>query len=288
MPKISQLPGLTTATSSTTFIVVDNKISKVVNYYDLLDQVELDLNDRGFLGDTGPTGPSGPSGAAGGPTGPTGPSGPSGVNGSRGPQGVTGPRGFVGPTGPSGGPTGPQGPQGVTGPQGPSGPGIPSGGTTGQVLTKASNASFDTYWTTATGTGTVLSTSSGLSSRLTFAASAASLASGSTATIEIAGYKTYVLSKVATNYPAWVRVYTDSVSRTSDLYRDINYDPLPGTGVIVETISTSGSLSQVITPGVIGFNDDFTPVETVYLSVTNNDAVTRTVTVTLTLLQLEL
>jgi hypothetical protein len=156
------------------------------------------------------------------------------------------------------------------------------------VLTKASNASFDTYWTTATGTGTVLSTSSGLSSRLTFAASAASLASGSTATIEIAGYKTYVLSKVATNYPAWVRVYTDSVSRTSDLYRDINYDPLPGTGVIVETINTSGSLSQVITPGVIGFNDDFIPVDTVYLSVTNNDVVTRTVTVTLTLLQLEL
>jgi hypothetical protein len=285
MPKISQLPGLTTATSSTSFIVVDNLISKVINYYDLLDRVEFDLNDRGLIGDPGPSGPTGPSGGPTGPTGPSGPSGPSGINGSR---GATGPRGFIGPTGPSGGPTGPQGITGPTGPSGPSGPGIPSGGLTGQVLTKASNTSFDTYWTTATGTGTVLSTSSGLSSRLTFSASATGLASGSTATLEIAGYKTYVLSKVATNYPAWVRIYTDSVSRSTDLYRDINYDPLPGTGVIVETINTSGSLSQVITPGVIGFNDDFIPVDTVYLSVTNNDAVTRTVTVTLTLLQLEL
>jgi hypothetical protein len=32
--------------------------------------------------------------------------------------------------------------------QGPPGIGVPTGGTTGQVLTKSSNASFDTQWST--------------------------------------------------------------------------------------------------------------------------------------------
>ena len=72
-----------------------------------------------------------------------GPQGPQGVTGPQGPQGVTGPQGPQGPQGV----TGPQGPQGVTGPQGPQGPGIASGGSTGQVLAKASTASFDTVWT---------------------------------------------------------------------------------------------------------------------------------------------
>jgi hypothetical protein len=42
--------------------------------------------------------------------------------------------------------------KGVAGPQGPAGEGVPTGGTTGQVLAKASNANYDTAWTTITGT----------------------------------------------------------------------------------------------------------------------------------------
>lgn len=34
------------------------------------------------------------------------------------------------------------------GPQGVPGPGVPSGGTTNQVLSKASNTGYDTYWQT--------------------------------------------------------------------------------------------------------------------------------------------
>ena len=44
------------------------------------------------------------------------------------------------------GPVGPQGPQGNAGAAGADGPGVPAGGTTGQVLTKASNADFDSNW----------------------------------------------------------------------------------------------------------------------------------------------
>lgn len=54
---------------------------------------------------------------------------------------------FEFPTGPQGeiGETGPQGPQGI---QGNNGPGVNGGGTTGQVLVKATNTDYDTVWST--------------------------------------------------------------------------------------------------------------------------------------------
>lgn len=45
------------------------------------------------------------------------------------------------------GPPGPQGEQGPPGEKGDPGPGLAPGGTTGQMLTKASDADFDTVWT---------------------------------------------------------------------------------------------------------------------------------------------
>lgn len=50
------------------------------------------------------------------------------------------------------------GPQGPAGPTGPAGPGVAPGGTTGQTLVKASNADYDTEWSSA-GSGTVTSIS---------------------------------------------------------------------------------------------------------------------------------
>lgn len=66
-------------------------------------------------------------------------------------QGPAGPSGATGATGPAGatGATGPAGPTGATGPQGPAGTngqGVPTGGTTGQILAKSSNADFATQW----------------------------------------------------------------------------------------------------------------------------------------------
>lgn len=71
----------------------------------------------------------------------------------------TGPQGDIGPIGPQGlqgvqGPQGDQGPIGLTGAQGPQGNdgadgvGVPAGGTTGQVLVKASGTNYDTKWET--------------------------------------------------------------------------------------------------------------------------------------------
>ena len=66
------------------------------------------------------------------------PKGETGATGATGPQGETGPAG----------PTGPQGPQGE---KGDDGVGIPAGGTTGQVLAKASETDYDTEWVNASG-----------------------------------------------------------------------------------------------------------------------------------------
>lgn len=148
--------------------------------------------EKGEKGDKGDQGPKGDPGDPGGPQGPEGPQGPAGADGEDGksayelavdegfegtleewldslvgPQGPEGPQGPQGETGATGatGPEGPQGPQGETGPEGPQGPqgeqgpagadgeGVPTGGTTGQVLAKASSTDFDTEWVDQTGGG---------------------------------------------------------------------------------------------------------------------------------------
>lgn len=102
---------------------------------------------QGLKGDTGATGATGPTGPQGlkGDTGDTGPTGATGATGPQGPQGIQGDTGLTGPTGPQG-PAGPTGATGATGATGPTGPGVEIGGTTGQILAKASNTDFDTQW----------------------------------------------------------------------------------------------------------------------------------------------
>ena len=120
--------------------------------------------EQGEEGPTGLTGPMGPQGETGpqgekGDTGATGAQGPQGDTGPQGPQGDTGPQGVKGDAGATGaqgpagpqGAVGPQGPIGATGPAGDDGVGVPAGGTTGQVLRKASNSDHDTEWGTVSG-----------------------------------------------------------------------------------------------------------------------------------------
>jgi hypothetical protein len=107
----------------------------------------------GPQGPVGPQGPTGPQGATGltGPQGASGPQGPQGTTGATGPTGPKGDKGDTGTPGTPGtpgaqGPKGDTGTTGSTGPTGPAGPGVAGGGTLGQVLTKASAASYDTQW----------------------------------------------------------------------------------------------------------------------------------------------
>jgi hypothetical protein len=61
---------------------------------------------------------------------------------------------------------------------------------------------------------------------------------------------------------------------------------LPGSGVIAEAITT-GAQTIKFTPAAIGFSDESSPSTAIPIKVTNLSGSTRTITVTLTLLCLE-
>lgn len=118
-----------------------------------------DQGDQGPVGPQGMTGPQGPPGQQGatGSTGAQGPKGDKGDAGPQGPQGVAGPQGPQGAKGDTGntGPIGATGPAGPTGATGAPGAGVIPGGTTGQILAKASATDYDTEWTAAPSGGGV-------------------------------------------------------------------------------------------------------------------------------------
>jgi hypothetical protein len=114
----------------------------------------------------------------------------------------------------------------------------------------------------------------------------ASLAPDVTAELNIVGYKAYSLFKIQTNAESWIRIYTDDVSRDADVTRSEGQDPVAGSGVIAE-IRTDGIDNNVlITPGILGFNNDSPRTTTIYLSVTNRSAASTAITVTLTALKI--
>ena len=127
---------------------------------------------------------------------------------------------------------------------------------------------------------------SGLQSRQTFNATTNSIADGAVDNITITAYKTYSLLKIQTSHAAWVTLYTDQTSRSGDTGRSEATDPLPGSGVVAEVITTAAQ-TQIITPATIGWNNESTPVASVYAKVVNKSGGTAAITVTITVVQLE-
>jgi hypothetical protein len=153
-------------------------------------------------------------------------------------------------------------------------------GTVGQVLTTNGAGQF-TFTTVVGGGG-----SGAMASRTTAATTTASIADAATANISITGFKSYMLLKIQTSAAAWVRLYSDTTSRTADATRTITTDPAPGTGVIAEIITT-GAQTILLTPGVLGFNNELLPTTSIPATVTNRSGTTTAITVTVTLVQLE-
>jgi len=127
-----------------------------------------------------------------------------------------------------------------------------------------------------------------LSSRINLTTSTIDIVSGDTSTVVLSAYKTYVLSKVVTNVAAWVRIYTDSASQLADFSRPYGTTVTTGINLITEVVTTSGSLSKVIAPGIIGFNNDSPAANIVYLTLTNNSSTNAAVTASLSVLKLEI
>ena len=155
----------------------------------------------------------------------------------------------------------------------------PTDGSVDQVLSTDGNGVLD--WVNQTGGGSAYS-------RTTKSATTASLNAAASGDLSITAFKAYNLLKVAIDHPAWVRLYVDAASRTSDASRVEGTDPLPGSGVIAEVLTTTaGASTFLMSPGVFGWNNDGTPSTTVYAKVTNKDSSARAITVTLTLIQAE-
>ena len=154
----------------------------------------------------------------------------------------------------------------------------------GSGMTITTNESGDEVTFTSSGGGG--GGGSSLQSRTTDTATTGSLASGAATNLNMTTAKSYVLQKIQTNYAAWVTVYTDVTSRTNDASRAETTDPLPGSGVIAEVI-TSGAATQILSPGVIGWNNDSTPSTNTYVKVVNKESSSYPIQVTLHYLKLE-
>lgn len=96
---------------------------------------------------------------------------------------------------------------------------------------------------------------------------------GNTVDITIPAAKGYALFKIEIDHPAWVRLYTDTTSRTNDAARGYTTDPTPGSGVVAEVYSATAGVSTFrMAPAVIGYNDDDPPTDNIYAKVTNTDS----------------
>ena len=145
-------------------------------------------------------------------------------------------------------------------------------GTSGQVLT-------------SDGAGGVTWTAGGLQSRATTGVTQ-SIAGGASADVSITAPSGYALLAIETSHAAWVTLYSDTASRTLDATRAITNDPLPGSGVLAEVITT-GAATQKITPGIICFNSAGAGQNTTYAKIENRSGSTNNITVTLTYITLE-
>ena len=125
--------------------------------------------------------------------------------------------------------------------------------------------------------------SAGLQSRTTVSATNA-IASNGIANISMTTPKTYALLSIETSHASWVTLYSDTASRTADSSRNETTDPVAGSGVLAEVI-TSGSTTQKITPASVCYNS--AAANTTYLKIVNKSAGTANVQVTLTYVALE-
>jgi hypothetical protein len=279
MPNITLLPTITSVTNATTFVIVDNRLTKRVNYSSFLNQISRDLLNVGFKGDPGTNGTTGTTGA-GVITGGTANQVLAKIDSENyNTKWLT--LAAVSTTGLYSSLIG--APAAYTATSIDSFLDVDTSSTAptnGQALVWNSVSSA---WKPATVGGGI-----GLSTRTTvLGTTALSVSAGATENCQVIGFKSYLLSKVSTTYPAWVRIYADAASRTADASRAEGNDPIPGSGIIAEVITTSGALTQLITPGVLGFNNDSSTTSTIYLAVTNKDVSSRIINVNLTILQLE-
>ena len=156
----------------------------------------------------------------------------------------------------------------------------------GAMFTGNTETNITVTYEDSDGTIDLVASSSGLQSRATGQATSTGLADAAAGNLTIVAAKTYALHKIQTSHAAWVTLYTDTTARTNDAARTETTDPLPGSGIIAEVITSDGA-TQPITPGTIGWNNEGTPTTNAYVKVVNKSGSTADITVTLHFVALE-
>lgn len=127
----------------------------------------------------------------------------------------------------------------------------------------------------------------GAGNRANASISTGSIANSVTFTGNVTLAKGYAVYKVTTSTNAWVRLYSNTTTQTSDAARSMFNDPQPGAGVMVEVIST-GSNVIVVSPAAVGWNDSNPVSNSIPVSITNLSGTSSNITVTFTYLGLEI
>ena len=135
----------------------------------------------------------------------------------------------------------------------------------------------------------VASSGIGLSTRATITKLVSGIGIGATMNSTFTdGRKSWMLQKVGISSAARVVLYTDQAAMTADADRKETTDPVPGSGVIAEVnTSTAGVSTFIMSPGIMGWNNDATPSNNIWFKVCNNETSAANITVSLTIVQLE-
>lgn len=99
------------------------------------------------------------------------------------------------------------------------------------------------------------------------------------------GCKTCLLTRIATDHPARVRLYERVADVVLDAARAIGTDPTEFDGVILEVVTSPGELAWDLSPQVVAMNMDNN--HTYGLTVTNLSGAGADITTTFTILPLE-
>ena len=97
----------------------------------------------------------------------------------------------------------------------------------------------------------------------------------------------YVLLKLEVSSPARVRIYQTAAHRAADAGRPAGTVPVDDHGLVAEAVLTGGLLSRHFGPLTLGANQEALPSAWGFLSITNMDVTSKSVTVTVTRLVLE-
>ena len=130
------------------------------------------------------------------------------------------------------------------------------------------------------------SSGSGVPSIQDITGTAIAVPAGEARELNITGHNAYALFKIEVSHDAWVRLYCDDTSRDNDINRSEGNDPSPGSGLLAEVRTTTAGQVVVLTPSVLGFNNDSPRVGTIYASVTNRTSSAQNIQVKLTLVEI--